>query len=159
MTVHPAKTQISLGSRPVWSESLLCAYWVAKDLSFLHADSEVSDQTGQMPRLIRVFAGGTAILLVLSCHGSFLPDLSSSCIIKLYVSTFLQSHKNLLDSMFFSTPRVPGGPFTIILCFLYTITEQIESSNIINKTGRWIPSSRIYQGPKNQPNKGISKLF
>ena len=34
--VRPAKTQIS----PVWSESSLCAQWVAKDLSFLHADSE-----------------------------------------------------------------------------------------------------------------------
>ena len=36
----PAKTQISLGSRPVWSESSLCAQWVAKDPMFLHADSE-----------------------------------------------------------------------------------------------------------------------
>ena len=25
---------------PVWSESSLCARWVAKDSSFLHADSE-----------------------------------------------------------------------------------------------------------------------
>ena len=40
MTVHPAKTQISLGIHPVWSESLLCAQIVAKDPSFLHADSE-----------------------------------------------------------------------------------------------------------------------
>ena len=54
--VHPAKTQISLGIRPVWSESSLCAQWVAKDPSFLHADSEDSDQTGQMPRLIWVWA-------------------------------------------------------------------------------------------------------
>ena len=45
-TVHPAKTKISLGIRPVWSE-LLCAQWVAKDPSFLHADSEESDQPGQ----------------------------------------------------------------------------------------------------------------
>ena len=57
--VHPAKTQISLGIHPVWSESSLCAQWVAKDPSFLHADSEDSDQTGWMPRLIRVFAGRT----------------------------------------------------------------------------------------------------
>ena len=41
MTLRPAKTQISLGIRPVWSESSLCAQWVAKDPSFLHADSEV----------------------------------------------------------------------------------------------------------------------
>ena len=57
--VRPVKTQISLGIRPVWSESSLCAQWVAKDLSFLHADSEDSDQTGRMPRLIWVFAGRT----------------------------------------------------------------------------------------------------
>ena len=37
--VRPAKTQISLGIRPVWLESSLCAQWV-KVPSFLHADSE-----------------------------------------------------------------------------------------------------------------------
>ena len=30
ISVRPAKTQISLGIRPVWSESSLCAEWVAK---------------------------------------------------------------------------------------------------------------------------------
>ena len=44
MSVRPAKTQISLGIRPVWSESLQCAQWVAKDPNFLHADSKDSDQ-------------------------------------------------------------------------------------------------------------------
>ena len=48
VTMRPAKTQISLGIRPVWSESSLCAQWIAKDPSFLHADSEDSDQTGWM---------------------------------------------------------------------------------------------------------------
>ena len=38
--VRPAKTQINLGIRPVWSESSLCALWEAKDPSFFHADSE-----------------------------------------------------------------------------------------------------------------------
>ena len=70
-SVRPAKTQISLGIRPVWSESLMCAHWVAKDSSFLHAYSEDSGETGQMPRLIWVFAGHTLILLVLSCRSSF----------------------------------------------------------------------------------------
>ena len=70
VTVHLAKTQISLGICPVWSESSLCAQWVAKNPSFLRADSEVSDQTGRMPRLTWVFAGRTATLLVLSCRGS-----------------------------------------------------------------------------------------
>ena len=40
MTVRPTTTQISLGIRLVWSESSLCAQWVAKDPRFLHADSE-----------------------------------------------------------------------------------------------------------------------
>ena len=38
-------------------QSSLSAHWVAKDPNFLHADSEDSDQTGRMPRLIWVFAG------------------------------------------------------------------------------------------------------
>ena len=42
MSERPAKTQISLGIRSVWSESSLYAQWVAKDPSFLHADSEGS---------------------------------------------------------------------------------------------------------------------
>ena len=55
---------------PVWSESSLCAQLVAKDLSYLHADREESDQTGRMPRLIWVFAGRTGHL-VLSWGGLF----------------------------------------------------------------------------------------
>ena len=45
--------------RPVWSVSLLCAQWVAKDQRFLHADTEDSDQTGRMHRLTWVFTGRT----------------------------------------------------------------------------------------------------
>ena len=66
MSVRLTKTQISLGIRPVWSESSLCAQRVAKDPSVLHADSEDSDQNG----LFWVFAGRTVILLVLSCRSS-----------------------------------------------------------------------------------------
>ena len=45
--------------RTLRSESSLHAQWVAKELSFLHADSEDCDQTGRMPRMIWVFAGRT----------------------------------------------------------------------------------------------------
>ena len=39
--VRPAKTQIGLGIHPVLSVfAVLCAQWVAKDPTFLHADSE-----------------------------------------------------------------------------------------------------------------------
>ena len=64
--VRPAKTQISLGIHPVWSESSLSAWWKPGPLATHYAQSEDSDQTGQMPRLIWVFAGRTAILLILS---------------------------------------------------------------------------------------------
>ena len=72
-SVRPTKTQISPGILSVWSESSLCSQRVAKDPRFLHADSEDSGQTGRMPRLIWVFARRRAILLVLSCRGSFEP--------------------------------------------------------------------------------------
>ena len=39
-SVRPAKTQISLGIRPVCSEPSLCIQWVAKNPTFLHVDSE-----------------------------------------------------------------------------------------------------------------------
>ena len=66
MTVRPAKTQISLGIHPVWSESSLAAWRKLGSLATHWEDSEDSDQTGRMPRLIWVFAGRKVILLVLS---------------------------------------------------------------------------------------------
>ena len=70
MAVRPAKTQISLGICPVWSGSSL-SVWKNLGSSATHsAHCEDSDQTWRMPRLIRVFAGCTLILLVLSCCGS-----------------------------------------------------------------------------------------
>ena len=54
-----------------YDQSSLYTQWVAKNPSFLHADSEDPDQTERTPRLIWVFAGRTLILLVLSCRGSY----------------------------------------------------------------------------------------
>ena len=70
MSVCPAKTQISMGIRPVWSESSLPAWRNLGSLATNWADSEDSDQTGRMPRLFWVFAWRTLILLVLSWGGS-----------------------------------------------------------------------------------------
>ena len=79
MSVRPAKTQISLGIRPVWSESSLSAGRKFGSFATHWAHSEDSDQTGRTPRLILVFAGRTLIWLVLqlvlSCRGSFLNRL------------------------------------------------------------------------------------
>ena len=70
VTVQPAKTQISLGIRPVWSESSMSAWRKLGSLATHLAQIEYSDQTGRMPRLIWVFAGRTATLLGLSYRGS-----------------------------------------------------------------------------------------
>ena len=66
--VRTAKTQISLGICPVWSESSLCAQWVAKNPRFLPADSkDWSDWADAQadPSLCRA----QIILLVLLCGG------------------------------------------------------------------------------------------
>ena len=70
VSVRPAKTQVNLGIRPVWSESSLSAWRTLGSLASHWAHSEDSDQTGRMPRLIWVFAGRTATVLVLSRGGS-----------------------------------------------------------------------------------------
>ena len=57
--VHPAKIQISLRNRAVWSESSLSAFWITKDAKFLYVDNEDSNQTARMRRLIWVFVGRT----------------------------------------------------------------------------------------------------
>ena len=71
VVVRPAKTQISLGIRYVWTESLLSAWRKLGSLATHLAHSEDSDQTGQMPRLIWVFAVRTLTLLILSRGGSY----------------------------------------------------------------------------------------
>ena len=75
MSVRPAKTQISLGIRPVWSESSLSAWRNLGSLATQWVHSEDADQTGRMPRLIWVFAGRKLTLLVLWCRGLFLVNV------------------------------------------------------------------------------------
>ena len=73
--VHPAKTRISLGIRPVWSEPLLSAWRKLGSLATNWVQSRDSDLTGQMPRLIRVFVGRTFILLGFVMRWLILTDL------------------------------------------------------------------------------------
>ena len=70
MSVLPANSD-QPGICLVWSKSSLCAQSVAEKPSFLHEDSEDSDQTARMPRLIWVLAGRTAIVLGLSFRGLY----------------------------------------------------------------------------------------
>ena len=85
--VRPAKTQISLCIRPVWSESLLSMWRKLGSLASHWAQSKDSDQTGRMPRLIWVFAWCTVTLLVLSCGGSVVLHRGLGCKTA-YVSNF-----------------------------------------------------------------------
>ena len=100
MACAPAKTQISLGIRPVWSESLLSAGRKLGSLAAHWAHSEDSDQSGQIPRLIWVFAGrshfvGFVMRGLISCTGHDVCfSYESSCDVKivwifLYVYGFI----------------------------------------------------------------------
>ena len=76
--VRPAKTQISLGIRPVWSESSLSAWSKLGFLAIHWAHSEDSDQAGWMPRLIWVYAGRTC-----RCVGFVMRRLNTSVFVDL----------------------------------------------------------------------------
>ena len=79
--------------------------------SFLHADSEDSDQTGRMPTLIWVFAMRTLTWLVLSCRGADalcnLKYRSTTVFFKVFENALLslayRDIPSLLDSLFFLT--------------------------------------------------------
>ena len=55
--VRPTKTQIRMGTRPVWSESLLSAWRKLGSLATNWAHVAKTVQTGRMPRLIWVLTG------------------------------------------------------------------------------------------------------
>ena len=79
-------------------QSSLCSQCVAKDPSFLQADSEDSDQTGWMPRLIWVFAGRTAILLVSSRCGSNVLFRNTVKILKIWTPESCCNYPKNLDT-------------------------------------------------------------
>ena len=94
-----ARTQISLGIYPIWSESSLCAFRIAKDPWFLHADSKDSYQTGWIPMLIWDFAGHTGHFVVLSCSGPFLfyINFSFTVVNKTVVAAFPDTRAKTID--------------------------------------------------------------
>ena len=114
MTVPPAKTQISLGIRPVWSESSLSAWRKLGSLATHWVHSKDSDKSGRMPRLIWVFAGCT-------CH--FVGFVTKRLISKSSSSYSLRVHFVLariyLDHVFVQ--------FTALFLWLYLIKVQINT--------------------------------
>ena len=87
---HPPSL-ISLGIRPVWSESSLSAWRKLGSLATQKAHIKASVQTGRMPKLIWVFAGRTLTLLVLSCRGSNYRGPELRCLIKFKVDLKLRT--------------------------------------------------------------------
>ena len=66
----PSEDSNQPGHPPSLIRVFACTQWGAKDPSFHHADSEDSDQTERLSRLVCVLAGCTVILLVLPRGGS-----------------------------------------------------------------------------------------
>ena len=65
--VRPAKIQISLRIRAVWSESSLGSFGIAMDERFLLADNKNSDKTSRKHRMIWVFVDRSCRRYVFSC--------------------------------------------------------------------------------------------
>ena len=112
--MHPAKTQISLGIGLVWSESSLCAFWVAKDPSFLHGDSKDSHQTGGRKGH---FAGFVMRRLICKASVSGALDIIelNSC------SSYLSLFHNVIGI-------APWKPSTFQQIHYISFTEKIEIS-------------------------------
>ena len=68
--LRPAKTQISLGIRLVWSKSSQCAQWVAEDPMFFMRTAKTLIRLGGCPGWFVSSLSAMVILLVLSCGGS-----------------------------------------------------------------------------------------
>ena len=98
-------------------QSSLRVWWVAKDPSFLHADSEDSDQIGQMPRLIWVFAGHI-LILVLWCCGSNNVNIDLLYCVILYTCRICQFIPEIYTyQSFFSANLTPNCQFCCIWFF------------------------------------------
>ena len=154
MAVCPAKTQISLGIRPVWSEPSLSAWRRTGSLATHWAHSEDSDQTGKMPRLIWVFAGRTLILLVLSCRGSYFVSKQQKPhypTLRFAKEIFPRAHFKKIQALWYlfsffvsfaallvmtvGVKFLSGRKFNMIggtvLCIAYTISSRVEDVRLL----------------------------
>ena len=99
-SVRPAKTLISLGIRPVWSESLLCAQLVAKDPKLLHTNSEDFNWLGECPGWSESSLGTQVILLVLSCSSSCRRNSRTVCLSKVTAPIWMIINKRNVGLLF-----------------------------------------------------------
>ena len=72
--VRPAKPQISLGIRPVWSESSLCAQWVAKDQAFFRQTEKTLIRLGGCPGWSESSLGAQSLCWFCHVAANFCPS-------------------------------------------------------------------------------------
>ena len=71
----PSEDSISMGIHLIWSESSLCAQWVAKDPSFLHADREDWSDWAEFPGWSESSLGAHSFCWF--CHVAAMNNLTS----------------------------------------------------------------------------------
>ena len=154
--LHPAKTQISLGIRLVWSESSLCTQWVSKDPSFLHVDSkDWSDWVNAQADLSSL--GAHAILFVLSRGGSYIYICQAGCFCKHFpcvisafdITDFERSktgkRRKLLTHFIQDTTRgiplffIPNTPAVIVFTFHFYFHFRVSGVACVGPTSRESP--------------------
>ena len=88
--VRPAKTQINLGIRPVWSKSSLSTWGKLKSLAIIRAQTKPLMRLGGCPGWSESSLGAKVILLVLSWGGSFyFVSLASTILISAFSRRFI----------------------------------------------------------------------
>ena len=118
---RPAKTQISLGIRPVWSESSLSAWRKLGSLAIYWMHSEDSDQTGRMPSLIWVFVWRT-------CHFIGFVMRRPVCLV--------QTH--MIYSLFAELRTQPGiNNMALMICLLIAQTLYQLGVNRASSVPAW----------------------
>ena len=108
-------------------QSSLCVLLVATESSFLHANSEDSDQTGRMPRLIWVFAGrkchfvGFAIRWRISC---FIFVSLLRCNLQRFISQVrMIPQRNLWFCAYFKATRQLSTWKQRLICYVHVFVQ------------------------------------
>ena len=137
--VLPAKTQVSLCIRTIWSESLLLARRKLGSLATHWAHIKGSNQTGRMPRLIWVFAGRTChfvgfvmrwLILPRCIFRNVLPHLQNGRIIaEVEAQTGVSVRLKYIDS----DKPMPVEIVTSNLLRIYRVCSKVKSA-FVKKT-------------------------
>ena len=150
--MRPAKTQISLRIRPVWSESSLSAWRSTEPLAYHWAHRKDSDQTGRMPRLIWVFLNNLLKEIYSNCVNiGFWTIVSSKIGVCESIITYEQKASIPLIAMMYILHRQLNGKFLPLADFWCEPRHsqvKIEGRVIHFSVRKWFTrlTSLVYQG-------------